>query len=101
MSQYDKAYEAGVAEGRRQAREEIRQAADNGWPGEAPFDNIIVTCRVESVPPQLQAQLKMGGRLVIPIGGEPRQTLYLYKKEESGLKALEELQVRFVPLLRG
>jgi len=75
----------------------------NGWPVEAkaPFDNIIVTCRVESVPPQLEAQLKMGGRLVIPVGGEPCQTLYAYKKVKSGLKALEELQVRFVPLLRG
>ncbi len=73
----------------------------HGWSDEAPFDNIIVTCRVKSIPPQLEAQLKIGGRLVIPIGGEPCQTLYAYKKNENGLEALNELPVRFVPLLRN
>ncbi len=71
-----------------------------GWPEEALFDRIIVTCRVETVPPQLEAQVKVGGRLLIPVGPEPSQILYAYKKEKNGLKALEKLQVRFVPLLR-
>ncbi len=71
-----------------------------GWPEEAPFDRIIVTCRVDSVPPQLEAQVKTGGRLLIPVGPEPCQILYAYKKEKTGFTALEKLQVRFVPLLR-
>ena len=54
-----------------------------GWPEEAPFDGIIVTCVTESVPPALWEQLKYpGSRLVIPIGTAPKnQQLLLYKKE--------------------
>lgn len=72
----------------------------DGWPQEASFDCAIVTCRVESIPPQLEAQVKTGGRLLIPVGPEACQTLFAYKKKKNGLKALKRLQVRFVPLLR-
>ncbi|MCK9589898.1 MAG: protein-L-isoaspartate(D-aspartate) O-methyltransferase, partial [Terrimicrobiaceae bacterium] len=39
-----------------------------GWPEEAPFDAIIVTCAPDDVPPKLVEQLREGGRLVIPVG---------------------------------
>src|SRR5690606_26942549 len=38
-----------------------------GWPGAAPFDAIIVSAGAETVPPALKSQLKIGGRLIIPI----------------------------------
>jgi len=69
-----------------------------GWPEHAPFDKIIVTCSPESVPPALVAQLKEGGRMVIPVGERYQQTLYLMKKTE-GKVAAEALQpTLFVPM---
>ena len=52
-----------------------------GWPEAAPFDAILVTAAAPTVPPALTAQLKEGGRLVIPLG-EPRgeQTLVRWRK---------------------
>jgi protein-L-isoaspartate(D-aspartate) O-methyltransferase len=69
-----------------------------GWPENAPFDKIIVTCSPEQVPQALVDQLKDGGRMVIPVGERYQQTLYLLKK--SGGKMLREslLPVIFVPM---
>ena len=56
-----------------------------GWPEEAPFDIILVTAAPESVPPALLAQLKPGGRLVVPVGGLwDVQDLQLIEKDASG-----------------
>jgi len=46
-----------------------------GWPEHAPFDKIIVTCSPEKVPPALVAQLREGGRMVIPVGERYQQAL--------------------------
>jgi len=70
-----------------------------GLPEYAPFDSIIVTAGAPFVPKPLLAQLKIGGRLVIPIGNDP-QVMHLYlrtsatefKKETFG-------EFRFVPML--
>lgn len=70
-----------------------------GWPEKAPFDAIIVTCAPDKVPPALEAQLREGGRMVIPVGPEGGvQELVLLEKRggESGRKGL--LPVRFVPM---
>lgn len=67
---------------------------------EAPFDGIIVTCRVDKVPPPLTEQLVEGGRMVIPVGPEPQQVLFAYEKIKGSLKILDRDLVRFVPLLR-
>lgn len=73
-----------------------------GWPEAQPFDAIIVTAAPTEVPAALVAQLKPGGRLVIPIG--PRydtQTLYRCVKRDDGTLAMEEkLPVAFVPMIR-
>jgi len=71
-----------------------------GWPEEAPFDAIIVTCASEKVPQPLVDQLKDGGRMVIPVGERFAQQLYLFEKKNGQLKESASLPVRFVPMLR-
>jgi protein-L-isoaspartate(D-aspartate) O-methyltransferase len=72
-----------------------------GWPGEAPFDAILVTAAAPKVPPALTAQLKEGGRLVIPLGeAGGSQILVRLRKVRGELKEEERLPVRFVPLVR-
>jgi protein-L-isoaspartate(D-aspartate) O-methyltransferase len=69
-----------------------------GWPEEAPFDAIIVTCAPEKVPQQLVDQLKDGGCMVIPVGERFAQQLYLLEKKNGQLKESATLPVRFVPM---
>jgi protein-L-isoaspartate(D-aspartate) O-methyltransferase len=71
-----------------------------GWPEEAPFDAIIVTCAPDNVPQPLIDQLKDGGRMVIPVGERFAQQLYLLEKKNGQLKESVTLPVRFVPMLR-
>jgi protein-L-isoaspartate(D-aspartate) O-methyltransferase len=69
-----------------------------GWPEVGPFDAIIVTCAPEKVPQALIAQLKDGGRMVIPVGERFAQQLYLLEKRNGQLKQSATLPVRFVPM---
>ncbi len=69
-----------------------------GWPEEAPFDAIIVTCAPDKVPQPLVDQLKDGGRMVIPVGDRFAQQLYLLEKKAGQLKQSATLPVRFVPM---
>lgn len=69
----------------------------DGWPEAAPFDGIIVTAAAPKVPDPLVEQLRMGGRLVIPVG-ERLQSLHVYEKRADGLELLSSLPVRFVPM---
>ena len=71
-----------------------------GWPEEAPFDAIIVTCAPEKVPQPLVDQLKDGGCMVIPVGERFAQQLYLLEKKNGQLKESATLPVRFVPMKR-
>ena len=71
-----------------------------GWPEEAPFDAIIVTCAPDNIPESLVSQLKNNGRLIIPIGGEYSvQQLVLVEKEDGKIKKKDVLPVRFVPMV--
>jgi protein-L-isoaspartate(D-aspartate) O-methyltransferase len=70
-----------------------------GWREHAPFDAIIVTAAPDHVPQPLVDQLKMGGRLVIPVG-RGSQDLLVMTRTENGLREEERLPVRFVPLTR-
>jgi protein-L-isoaspartate(D-aspartate) O-methyltransferase len=69
-----------------------------GWPEAAPFDGIIVTCAPEQVPQPLIAQLKDGGRMIIPIGPTWNQELVLLRKHGDKLERHAVLPVRFVPM---
>jgi protein-L-isoaspartate(D-aspartate) O-methyltransferase len=67
-----------------------------GWPEHAPFDKIIVTAAPDLIPPPLLAQLKPGGRMVIPAGIPDEQQLMLVEKAENGTLATSNiLPVRF------
>jgi len=71
-----------------------------GWPEEAPFDAIIVTCAASHIPPSLIEQLKEGGRMCIPVGSAFwTQNLMLVHKKKGEIIAENILPVRFVPLL--
>ena len=72
-----------------------------GWPAYAPFDGIIVTAGAERIPAPLLAQLKPGGRMVIPLGPSDDQQLVLVAKGSEGRVSQEVLlPVRFVPFTR-
>lgn len=71
-----------------------------GLTNEAPFDGIIVTAGAPFVPKPLLAQLKIGGRLVIPVG-ENTQTMQLYiRTSEKDFEKQELGKFRFVPMLK-
>jgi protein-L-isoaspartate(D-aspartate) O-methyltransferase len=74
----------------------------HGWSEHAPFDSIIVTCAATLVPPPLIKQLKPGGKMCIPVGGQYAvQQLTMVEKSESGQITMRKtLPVRFVPLVR-
>jgi len=83
--------------------EQVRVRVGNGydgWPAEAPFDRMIVTCAPDNIPEKLVEQLAPGGRIIIPVGSQYQtQYMVLLKKNKSG-KVVQEKQypVRFVPM---
>jgi protein-L-isoaspartate(D-aspartate) O-methyltransferase len=69
-----------------------------GWAEHAPFDAIVVTAAAPHIPPSLIAQLKDGGRMVIPVGSRFRtQQLVLVEKQGDRITTRNMLPVRFVP----
>ena len=72
-----------------------------GWLDHAPYDAIVVAAGGPKVPPSLQKQLKIGGRLVIPIGSDVRaqELVRVTRLAEDEYKREELADVRFVPLL--
>jgi len=83
-----------------------------GWPEQAPFDRIILSCAVEKVPPILIEQLKIGGILVAPVGTVPKsdgpdrlesfsQRLTKMIRNETGVTEEILIPVLFVPMLSG
>ena len=74
-----------------------------GWPEKAPFDAIVVTAAAPQVPDALLAQLKPGGKMVLPVGapGEAQELLLITKDMDGKCRQKRVLPVRFVPLLPG
>jgi len=72
-----------------------------GFPEEAPFDSILVTAGAEIIPKDLMAQLKIGGRLVIPLGEKDQIMTLLIRKNEKQFEKHEFGTFRFVPLLEN
>jgi protein-L-isoaspartate(D-aspartate) O-methyltransferase len=82
--------------GDRNVRVRIGDGYD-GWPEHAPFDAVVLTAAPRKVPGPLLDQLRVGGRLVAPVGGEV-QDLVLITKTEKGLVTQVIDAVRFVPM---
>ena len=70
-----------------------------GLEEEAPFDSIIVTAGAPFVPKPLLSQLKIGGRLVIPVGGAVQSMTLFIRKGQKEFEQEEYGEFRFVPLL--
>ena len=70
-----------------------------GLPAYAPFDSIIVTAGAPFIPQPLMAQLKIGGRLVIPLGDDLQVMTLLIRKNETQFEKHEFGEFKFVPLL--
>jgi protein-L-isoaspartate(D-aspartate) O-methyltransferase len=72
-----------------------------GWPEHAPYDAIVVTAGGPKVPSTLREQLRVGGRLVIPIGTDPRvqELVRVTRIAEDEYKQEDLADVRFVPLI--
>lgn len=72
-----------------------------GWAAFAPYDAILVTAGIDSVPQGMLAQLLPGGRLVIPVGPANAQVLKVITRSDKGNTTQDVAQVSFVPLLTG
>lgn len=73
---------------------------NQGWPEYAPYDSIIVAAAAEEVPPALVAQLKIGGRMVLPVGKPfgDQDLMLVLKDRFGGISERSVLPVAFVPL---
>lgn len=72
-----------------------------GLPDKAPFDKISVACAAPEIPPPLIEQLKLGGRLVIPVAGHSyyQELKVINKSEDGSLETKTKCGVAFVPLI--
>ena len=71
----------------------------NLWPGESPFDAIIVTAGAPRIPENLVSQLAVGGRMVIPVGSTQSQELIKLIRDENGIHQSVLGGCRFVKLI--
>lgn len=69
-----------------------------GWPEAAPFDAAIITAATPSIPERIVAQLKPGGRVVLPLDERPHQILVRGRKRGDGLEIERITGVLFVPM---
>jgi len=73
----------------------------NGWPEGGPYDIVLVTAAPEEVPDALVAQLKPGGRLVIPVGAYSQELKVVEKDAQGRIRTTTVAPVMFVPLVKG
>lgn len=69
-----------------------------GWPAQAPFDAIIVTAAPPKIPQPLLEQVKVGGRIVLPVGAVWQDLEVLTKRPDGSFERQKVLPVRFVPM---
>ncbi len=71
-----------------------------GWPEHAAFDGIIVTAAPDSIPQSLIEQLKIGGKMVVPIGKTNQDLVVVTKFPDGSVEKESRIPVRFVPMIR-
>ena len=71
-----------------------------GWPEHAPFDGIIVTAAPNAIPQFLVEQLKIGGKMVIPVGKTNQDLIVVTKFPDGSVEKESRIPVRFVPMIR-
>jgi protein-L-isoaspartate(D-aspartate) O-methyltransferase len=76
----------------------VRGDGYKGWTEHQPYDVVIVTCAPENVPEALVAQLKEGGRMILPVGSWS-QRLVILRKIRGKIVREDDLPVRFVPMV--
>jgi len=82
----------------------IRYRVDDGylgWSEFAPYDSILVSAATSEIPSMLVEQLKIGGKMVLPVGGPYEQDLILVTKTQNGIEKKLLSGCRFVPLVKG
>lgn len=72
-----------------------------GLPKKGPFDAILVTAAPDVIPEALKQQLKVGGVMVVPVGGEEQKLMRVERRSETQFDIEVVEPVRFVPLLKG
>jgi protein-L-isoaspartate(D-aspartate) O-methyltransferase len=72
-----------------------------GQPMYSPFDKVIITAGAPFIPEPLKNQLKIGGRMVVPVGDKAQKMILLIKKDENNFEVTEHGNFQFVPLLQG
>jgi len=73
----------------------------DGWADQGPFAGILVTAAPRAVPQRLLEQLDVGGRMVVPVGGDGNQRLKVIDRTDQGYGEREVDGARFVPLVKG
>lgn len=69
-----------------------------GWPEEAPFDAILITAAPPVIPAPLPEQLKIGGRLVAPVGAQTQDLIVITRHAEDAFETRTVIPVHFVPM---
>lgn len=79
----------------------IHADGTKGWPEAAPYDAILVSAGSPAIPQSLKDQLKVGGRLVVPVGKHPiaQELIRLTRRADGGFDREDLADVRFVPLI--
>jgi protein-L-isoaspartate(D-aspartate) O-methyltransferase len=70
-----------------------------GLPHFAPFDKVLVTCGASDIPKKLVEQLKIGGKMIIPIGEDVQKMYELIKLSDGDVSLVEYGEFKFVPML--
>lgn len=96
LVKFGRANLAGCPETRRlPARIETADPDAVGWPTQAPYDRVLVSAQAPTLPMALVDQLKVGGRMVLPVDN----TMLLVRRSPEGVDITEHGHYRFVPLL--
>jgi protein-L-isoaspartate(D-aspartate) O-methyltransferase len=73
----------------------------NGWPEHAPYDGIVVAAAATHVPQALLDQLAVGGKIIIPLTHQAKQSLHVIERTAQGFVDRKVEDALFVPLLPG